>query len=128
MPTINLKRNSIKRIKWNKNQSAEYYNSVGWKTLRNAYIAQHPLCERCLLKGISRQAEQVHHVQEFLTGKTEEERWSLLLNPNNLMSLCKDCHYEIHHPSAHRAQQIPPHRFFEESGAEYRPQVTSQNR
>ena len=39
MPTINLKRNTVKSVKWNKNQSAEYYNSVGWKTLRNAYIA-----------------------------------------------------------------------------------------
>ena len=56
----------------------------------------HPLCERCLLKGISRQAEHIHHIRPFLTGKTDEERWQLLLDPTNLQALCRECHEEVH--------------------------------
>lgn len=96
MPTINLKRNTVKPIKWSVNQSAPFYNSLVWKKLRNAYISQHPLCERCMLNGISRPAEQVHHIKEFMSGQNDDERWQLLSDSNNLMSLCKECHREIH--------------------------------
>ena len=97
MPTINRKTNKIKNIEWSNNQSTPFYNSKYWKILRNSYIQQHPLCEMCLNKGISTPAEHVHHIKEFLSGRTEEERWQLLLNPDNLMSLCLNCHHEIHH-------------------------------
>lgn len=96
MPTINRKTNIIKNVKWSKSNSAPFYNSMGWHTLRNAYISTHPLCERCLMNGISRQAEEVHHKRPFLSGQTEDERWQLLLNPNNLMSLCTECHDDLH--------------------------------
>lgn len=97
MPTINRKTNHIKPVKWNINESSNYYNSKAWHQLRNAYYLSHPLCERCLLNGRSVQAEHVHHIQPFMTGKTDEERWSLLLDVNNLMSLCIECHHEMHH-------------------------------
>ena len=97
MPTIKRKTNKVENIKWSSNQSAPFYNSKGWKILRNSYISNHPLCERCLEKGISTPAEHVHHIKEFLSGKTELERWNLLLNPNNLMSVCINCHNAIHH-------------------------------
>ena len=48
------------------------------------------------MNGISRQAEEVHHKRPFLSGQTEDERWQLLLNPNNLMSLCAECHDDLH--------------------------------
>ena len=97
MPVINLKRNTIKKVPYKRdNQSLKYYNSKGWHSLRNSYYCSHPLCERCLAKGISRQAEDIHHIKAFLTGKTEEERWNLLLDPSNLMALCEHCHHEIH--------------------------------
>jgi len=79
MPTINLKRNSVKPVKWHTSTSAPYYNSSGWKHLRNAYLSCHPLCERCMLRGISKPAEEVHHKKPFLSGQTEDERWQLLL-------------------------------------------------
>lgn len=100
MPTINRKPNKIKLVDYtHEDKSAMYYNSKGWHTLRNAYYQSHPLCEMCLQNGISKQAEHVHHIREFLRGRTEEERWSLLLNPNNLMSLCVECHHKIHNKS-----------------------------
>lgn len=95
MPTINKKTNKQKTIEM-PNESARYYNSKWWKTLRNGYIRNNPLCYMCAINGRSTAAEEVHHKTPFMTGKTEEERWNLLLDPDNLISLCKDCHREIH--------------------------------
>lgn len=87
-PTDHYKRN---------NKSAIYYNSMQWRNLRNYYIHTHPLCERCYnIYGRSVPAEEVHHKKEFLKGQTEQERWQLLTDPDNLMSLCSACHHEIH--------------------------------
>lgn len=79
-----------------KDKKDQYYHSKYWKNLRTAYITDHPLCERCLKKGFSRPAEEIHHIRPFLTGVTDEDRWDLLLNPNNLMALCERCHHEVH--------------------------------
>jgi 5-methylcytosine-specific restriction protein A len=96
MPTI-TKLKDIKR-KTNNNiiQSAKYYNSKSWYVLRNSYIHYHPLCELCLKDNKVTAAEEIHHIKPFMTGVTEEQRWSLLLDKNNLMSLCKECHINIH--------------------------------
>ena len=51
----------------------------------------------CLNKDISRPAQHVHHKKEFLKGSTDEERWKLLLDYDNLQSLCLDCHHKVHH-------------------------------
>lgn len=78
------------------NQSSKYYNSKGWHILRNSYIRKHPLCELCKSKGIITPADHVHHIKEFLNGYTDEERWCLLLDESNLMSVCCKCHRELH--------------------------------
>ena len=96
MPTIVKKQNTVSPIKWSKDQSHPYYNSTGWKNLRRNYIMMHPLCEECELKGISKPAEHVHHIRPLLSGKDEAERWKLLLDANNLQSLCKACHRDKH--------------------------------
>ena len=97
MPTINRKKNNVPYQPYkHDSKSLDYYNSKGWKQLRRAYNMSHPLCERCLLKGISRQADEIHHKRFILSGKTDEERWQLLLDPNNLLALCSSCHKELH--------------------------------
>ncbi len=99
MPTINrIKKIEVKQVpyKHNGKQGTKYYNSLQWKNLRNRYIKENPFCERCLSKGIVRLAEEVHHKEEFLKGISEEDKWNLLLNEDNLMSLCSECHHEIH--------------------------------
>ena len=95
MPTINKNTCKEKSIHI-PSESAPYYNSQYWKRLRNSYIRLHPICQMCALENRSTPAEQVHHRIPFMTGKTEEERWNLLLNPDNLMSLCIRHHKEIH--------------------------------
>ena len=77
-------------------QSQQYYNTKSWKTLRKEYLSLHPLCEECLKNNIIKPAVHIHHKREFLKGVTDEERWSLLLDPNNLQALCYECHKSKH--------------------------------
>jgi len=97
MPYINKtpRKEKTKRSR-HSNQSYRYYHSRQWGLLRNYYITTHPLCEQCLANGISREAEEVHHIKEFMSGETDADRWQLLLDETNLMSVCRDCHMQIH--------------------------------
>lgn len=76
---------------WNK-----YYQDHRWKTLRNWYYNIHPTCEVCDKEGIVTPAEHIHHLHRFSSGITEEAKFNLLLNPNNLCSCCVQCHKIFH--------------------------------
>lgn len=100
MPTINRKTNYQKQAEWKKeSNSMKYYNSRGWKKLREAIMSNHPLCVECAAKGISRPATDLHHIVEFQKGITENDKWNLLLDPNNIIPLCEAHHYAKHHKS-----------------------------
>lgn len=81
--------------KWQK-----FYGSRAWHKTREAQILEHPVCERCLSKGIVKPAECVHHVTPFSEGVTDTDRWSMFLDERNLVSLCAQCHREIHNGMA----------------------------
>jgi 5-methylcytosine-specific restriction protein A len=55
-----------------------------WHTIRDLYIAAHPLCEQCLTAGKCIRAEEVHHVVPVDRGGTHAE--------DNLRALCRSCH------------------------------------
>lgn len=107
MPTIYLPKRKTRLVSPYKKDdiSQSYYNTPQWKNLRNSYIREHPLCEVCLMLGILggemniRAAEEIHHVTPFLTRKDDKGRRELLLDPNNLIALCRKHHRDIH---AHR--------------------------
>ncbi len=70
------------------------YNNTAWRKLRNSYLKLHPLCENCLKEGKVVPAEDVHHKRSpFQKG---EINWTLLMEPENLQSLCKECHGKEH--------------------------------
>lgn len=99
MPTINRQRISEKPTPYksqSKVDSANYYNSIQWSNLRRSYIKEHPLCEECMNQGIVKAAEHVHHIIPFMSGNTDDERWNLLTDVNNLQSLCLECHHDKH--------------------------------
>ena len=75
---------------------AKYYGSKDWHNLRNIYYNEHPLCEACLAAGKVTPGEHVHHLRRFLSGSTEEDKWMLLLNYDNLCTLCVHHHQLIH--------------------------------
>jgi len=59
-----------------------------WRKVREGYLKQHPLCERCEKNGKVVPATLVHHKKALSEGGDR-------LNADNFMSLCNACHEEI---------------------------------
>ena len=59
-----------------------------WKRIRDSYVQQHPLCERCQEQGKLIPTEEVHHKVPLSEGGTHAR--------SNLIALCKSCHAQIH--------------------------------
>lgn len=57
-----------------------------WQALRLSHLAQHPLCVPCLDRNVTREATEVDHTTPHKGDRT------LLMDPNNLTSMCKACH------------------------------------
>ena len=84
------KNNSIKR-----EERQAVYATRRWRKLRLAKLMQSPLCEKCLQKGITNPAIDIHHIDSFLNYeglKRIEKAYDI----NNLMSICKECHQKEH--------------------------------
>jgi 5-methylcytosine-specific restriction enzyme A len=69
------------RRKWN-----GLYNSKEWKRIRTAFLARHPLCQRCLTEGRLTAASVVHHIQ------AHKGDLDLFFDGDNLAASCKACH------------------------------------
>lgn len=57
-----------------------------WRSVREAHLRREPFCQAC---GRARDLE-VHHITPVHAGGAE-------LEPENLISLCRDCHLSIGH-------------------------------
>lgn len=57
-----------------------------WRKLRDAYIAEHPLCRHCQERGIVTAAAEVDHIEPH------RGDIALLLDWDNLQALCAPCH------------------------------------
>lgn len=70
--------------------STAFYHSTAWKKTR-LYILQrdHYKCTRCY-----NPAEEVHHITRLSPENINDV--TITLNPDNLISLCKDCHFKEH--------------------------------
>ena len=87
----------IKEKDKKRNQSWDkYYKCKEWTELRRIKFYNDPCCEACLKQGLVKPTDQVHHLHKFGNAPTEEAKFNLLLNYNNLASLC-----ERHHKMAH---------------------------
>lgn len=86
-----LQTKSVKREERN-----EIYISSRWRKLRLAHLQQYPLCELCQKEGKVVPAVDVHHIISFMSTNDHLKRKCLAYNPDNLMSLCKECHQKIH--------------------------------
>ena len=93
-----------KRLPWrckNAKQAkdkATIYNSREWRELRAAKLRSQPLCEAHLKVGIVKSAHCVHHIIPIESARTREEMWRLGVECglSGLMSLCDQCHADIH--------------------------------
>lgn len=101
MPTIpKLKRTSKPRDPnqiLDRKARQKIYNDKRWHYLRDQHIQREPLCQVCQTEGRVKLAEEVHHLHPFPLGKTDAEKRALAFDANNLISLCKHCHWRCHH-------------------------------
>lgn len=75
----------------------DYYKQNNWKLLSNKKRKQNiecnnGLCELCNQK----QATEVHHLVKFYNQDSDDLREQLLLDEDNLICLCSECHHNIH--------------------------------
>lgn len=101
MPTLKQRtyrqKREKKELSFRKSKDFEsFYNSRAWKNLRKWYMTEHMLCENCLKYGISTPATDCHHKIPFRLGKSQQDKWDLFLDPDDLEALCQSCHYLKH--------------------------------
>ena len=94
--------------------SKSFYNSKEWQAVRDgAMMRDKYLCVKC-----GAPAEEVHHIIHL----TPENIWDpkISLNPDNLICLCKDCHFKEHYKdkgSGHLKKNNPlPEIIFDDDG------------
>ena len=85
-------------------------NAKEWRELRFAYLAAHPLCERCQAEGYVTAARCVHHRVEVESGTNEAECRALAYNWNNLEALCYKCHQAIHADRGYHTKDVRQQR------------------
>lgn len=70
---------------------SKFYNSYEWQKTREAVRERdHNECQMCKAKGKYSTAEVVHHIKHL------KDRPDLRLDMDNLISLCNECHNDIH--------------------------------
>lgn len=70
-----------------------FYTSRKWITCRIGYmLSKNYICEMC-----GGTAKICHHIEYITPGNIDDP--NITLNWNNLMSVCQDCHNNIHHKS-----------------------------
>lgn len=79
--------------------------SKGYRRLRAAHLAAHPLCQRCLEQGIVTAAAEVHHISRVEGAGTPEGMRTRAFDPDNLLSLCEECHKAVHAAAAGRSKE-----------------------
>jgi len=76
---------------WSDNMSEKFYKSKKWKTKRQSILRRDEyLCRECKRYGKTTPATTVHHILPL------EQRPDLKLNSQNLISLCNECHNQMH--------------------------------
>lgn len=96
-----------KADRWGRMTKEEYqemrrkaYNTMGWRRLRKYHLSQHPICEKCwadkgiINPGTPEHPLHIHHIKSPFSSSGVD--MDLLLDDNNLMTVCGECHGLIH--------------------------------
>ena len=78
-----------------KDYARKFYKSPAWKRMR-AYVIKRDggLCRECWGQGRLTPAAEVHHIIEITPDNIDDP--DVALNPENLISLCRECHKARH--------------------------------
>lgn len=78
-----------------KDFARKFYKSQAWRNVRDYCMSRdHYLCVDCMKQGRLNPAEEVHHITELTPDNIDDP--SITLNPDNLVSLCRECHRARH--------------------------------
>lgn len=96
--------------------AGDFYHSKEWKKTREYVLMRdNYLCQYC-----GKPAAEVHHKIHLSENNIYDRE--INLNPDNLISLCKSCHFEQHYGDkgdGHRHKATPtdmPEYYFDENG------------
>ena len=103
MPTINKPNNKKKRDNTKKKHGLQkliqqhVYSTARWRHVRKAYFMEHPLCLKCLAEGRTTATQEIHHVIPLKSCNGDlNYLLQLAFDYDNLMSVCCQCHEDIH--------------------------------
>lgn len=69
-----------------------FYNSEVWKQVRISILKRDSYL--CQMRGCHNPAEEVHHKIKLTPDNINDPK--ITVNPGNLISLCSECHKQIH--------------------------------
>lgn len=78
-------------------RAAKYYNSPAWTNTRRCVAQEKPLCELSLLQNRVVNADELHHLIKFNEQPTDELRFRLLIDPDNIIGVSTQKHLNIHY-------------------------------
>ena len=88
--------------------SKSFYNSKQWEKVREyVLLRDHHECQVC-----GAPAEEVHHIKHLNPDNIGDA--NITMNPDNLISLCRECHFEKHrgeHGNGRKKEEEYPYQF-----------------
>lgn len=93
--------------------SKSFYRSKEWQVTRDYVLKRdNYLCVNC-----AKPAEEVHHIIHLTPQNILDP--AITMNPDNLISLCRDCHFEQHrgeHGNGRKAKEDEQKYYFDKNG------------
>lgn len=96
--------NEIELVQWinsliHYNNIKAFYNCASWAHLRQEVLnEQHNECQLCKPKGLYSEAVTAHHIK-YVRRSPE-----LALTKSNIIAVCGECHFNIHHKFKQKEQ------------------------
>ena len=87
-------------------QVMKFYWSAAWRNTRDAHLRQHPIDELQILSHYVYDATDVHHIIKFADQPTDELKWMLLTDDDNLLSLTAHTHQCVHYNKKELTQEM----------------------
>lgn len=107
MPTIYKPKKRQRVNEGKRKERMSIYNTARWRELRRLKLQRDPLCENCLKKDTVKPADDIHHIVSFMSTNDPVQRRFLAFDFDNLMSLCDECHQEIHNKQSTSCPGVP---------------------